>query len=82
MTEEQPNSPAPGQALLDFPAAQKYLGGLSRSTLKLHVWRGVLRPTRIGRRVFFRRVELDRFVASCTPSPLGTGNAAVESAAP
>jgi hypothetical protein len=63
------------QALLDFPAAQQYLGGLSRSTLKLHVWRGLLRPTRIGKRVFFQRAELDRFIAVCTESPLSNADA-------
>jgi hypothetical protein len=56
----------PGQALLDFPAAQRYLGGISRSTLKLHVWRSLLQPTRIGKRVFFQRKELDRFIAERT----------------
>lgn len=53
-------------ALLDFPTAQEYLGGISRSTLKLLVWRGVLRPTRIGRRVLFARRGLDEYIASQT----------------
>lgn len=80
MTERHQNSLTPDQALLDFSAAQRYLGGLSRSTLKLHVWRGLLRPTRIGRRVFFRRGELDRFVASCTPGASASANTAAGNA--
>jgi excisionase family DNA binding protein len=50
------------RALLDFPGAQTYLGGVSRSTLKLLVWRGFLKPTRIGRRVLFSRRALDRYI--------------------
>ena len=69
LTDRQCDEAALDQALMDFPAAQKYLGGVSRSTLKLYVWRGLLRPTRIGKRVLFQRVELDRFIATCSETP-------------
>ena len=58
----RPRKTIEGPALLDFPAAQEYLGGVSRSTLKLLVWRGFLRPTRIGRRVLFSRRALDNYI--------------------
>jgi excisionase family DNA binding protein len=59
--------PSPLQsALLDFPQTQLYLGGLSRSTLKLLVARGDLAPTRIGRRVLFRRESLDQFISEAS----------------
>jgi hypothetical protein len=52
----------PSPALLDFPSAQAYLGGISRSTLKLLVWRGWIVPTRIGKRVMFSRRVLDQYI--------------------
>jgi hypothetical protein len=57
-----PSRPTPSPALLDFPATQSYLGNISRSTLKLLVWRGLLKPTRIGRRVLFSRRVLDNYI--------------------
>jgi excisionase family DNA binding protein len=49
-------------ALLDYPASQRYLGGVSRSTLKALVGRNELAVVRIGRRTLFRRADLDRFI--------------------
>lgn len=70
LTQEQlrPAVAVTNRALLDFPAAQAYLGGISRSTLKLLVWRGFLRPTRIGRRVLFSRRVLDDYIERQTGS--------------
>ncbi len=50
-------------ALLDYDAAQAYLGDLSRSTIKTLVGRGEFRPVRIGRRTLFSRATLDAFIA-------------------
>lgn len=52
-------------ALLDYPAAQLYLGGVSRSTLKALVSKSGLRIVNIGRRTFFRRRDLDSYIACC-----------------
>lgn len=53
----------PEVALLDYPSAQRYLGGVSRSTLKTLIGRGELAVVRIRRRTLFRRVDLDAFVS-------------------
>jgi len=50
-------------ALLDYPASQTYLGGVSRSTLKSLTGNGQLHVIRIGRRTMFSREELDAFIA-------------------
>ena len=57
--QKRPLSPA----LLAYPEAQAYLGGLSRSTLKLLVARGTLRSITIGRRRLLPLSELDRYVS-------------------
>jgi predicted DNA-binding transcriptional regulator AlpA len=54
----------PLTALLDFPDAQRYLGNISRSTLKKLVVDGALARIHLGRRVAFRIAELDRYIAS------------------
>ena len=58
----KPSKVLPAPALLDFPSAQAYLGNISRSTLKLLVWRRLLKPTRIGRRVLFSLHVLDEYI--------------------
>jgi len=55
--------PASQAALLDYPAAQIYLGGVSRSTLKSLVGSGDLAVVNIGRRTLFRRCDLDDYIA-------------------
>ena len=64
-------APAPGRtevALLDARASAA-LCGVSRSHwLGLHVRGGVPLPVRLGRRVLWRRSELDDWMASGCPS--------------
>jgi excisionase family DNA binding protein len=50
-------------ALLDYEAAQAYLGGVSRSTLKMLAAKSELRVLHVGRRTLFRREDLDAFIA-------------------
>jgi excisionase family DNA binding protein len=59
--------PQAATALLDYPAAQNYLGGVSRSTLKLLVATKELRIVNVGRRTLFRRDDLDSYIARHTP---------------
>jgi excisionase family DNA binding protein len=54
--------------LLDYPSAQRYLGDVSRSTLKSLVGRGELAVVHIGRRTLFRRSDLDAFVVRQSPA--------------
>jgi len=54
--------PSAATALLDYEAAQTYLGTVSRSTLKALAANGELRVVRIGRRTMFRRDDLDDFI--------------------
>lgn len=54
--------PSAATALLDYGAAQAYLGTVSRSTLKVLAANGELRVVRIGRRTMFRRDDLDKFI--------------------
>lgn len=49
-------------ALLDYGAAQSYLGAVSRSTLKALAASGQLRIVRIGRRTMFRRDDLNEYI--------------------
>ncbi len=42
--------------------------GNPRLTLRYYREKGVLRPSRVGRRLRYRRVELDRFLGLVTPS--------------
>ena len=60
---EQRSTPA---ALLDYPGAQQYLGGISRSTLKLLVSNGSLRSVHIGRRRMISIAALDEYIAAQT----------------
>lgn len=55
-------TPLAATALLDYPAAQAHLGGVSRSMLKTLVGNGDLHALKLGRRTMFRRDELDAFV--------------------
>jgi excisionase family DNA binding protein len=55
--------PLEPRALLDYDAAQQYLGGLSRSGVKALAAAGAIRVIRIGRRTMFRRDDLDAFIA-------------------
>lgn len=57
--EVAPGTP-PG--LLDAVAAQEYLGGISRGHLRNLTRAGALRDVRVGRRVMYRRHDLDRFI--------------------
>jgi excisionase family DNA binding protein len=54
--------PSAATALLDYEAAQSYLGAVSRSTLKALAATGELRIVRIGRRTLFRRDDLDDYI--------------------
>jgi predicted DNA-binding transcriptional regulator AlpA len=38
---------------------------ISRATLDRHIAKGLIVPTKIGRLVFFREVEIERFIRSC-----------------
>ena len=55
----KPQETAP---LLDYGAAQRYLGGLSRSKVKELAGKGELRVVRVGRRAMFRRDDLDAYI--------------------
>lgn len=50
-------------ALLSFSEAQRYLGNISRSTLKLLKARGDVQAININRRVLFTRAALDAYIA-------------------
>jgi excisionase family DNA binding protein len=58
---------AVASALLDYEAAQRYLGGVSRSTLKQLVTSKELRRLKIRRRTLFRRDDLDAYIERHTP---------------
>jgi len=49
--------------VLSFAAAQEYLGGISRSTLKLLTSSRQIRSLTIGRRRLIPKAELDRYIA-------------------
>ncbi len=53
----------PTSALLDFDAAQNYLGGISRSTLKLLRAQGEIAAVNVHRRVLFPRAALDEYIS-------------------
>ncbi len=65
---------APCPELLTEDEAIRYLRldidgpGNPRLTLRYYREKGVLRATRVGRRLRYRRVELDRFLRLVTPS--------------
>jgi excisionase family DNA binding protein len=50
--------------ILSYAGAQHYLGGISRSTLKMLVASHSVGSITIGRRRLFLRDELDRYIAS------------------
>jgi hypothetical protein len=54
----------PPRALLDFPEAQRYLGNISRSTLKKLIADGAVARIHVRRRVAFQITDLDRYIAS------------------
>jgi len=66
------NPPEPCPELLTTEEAIRYLrldvGGTQRPDLTLRRYRelGLLRATRIGRRILYRRVELEAFLARKT----------------
>ncbi len=57
------NHEKPSPALLDFDQAQRYLGNISRSTLKLLRARGDVVALNVQRRVLFPRTALDAYIA-------------------
>lgn len=56
-------------ALLNYASAARYLGGLSRSGLKLLVGRGELKVVHLGRRALFRRADLDALIERKSREP-------------
>ncbi len=60
--------PPAATALLDYPAAQSYLGGVSRSTVKQLVATQRLRVVNVNRRTMFRRDDLDLYIERQTPT--------------
>ena len=50
------------QDLLDYQATAQLLGGVSPKTVRRLVRNGTLRPVRIGRRVLFSRVDVERLL--------------------
>ena len=48
--------------LLTLDMASKYLGGVSRETIRSWCKRGLFRRVRIGRKPFLLREELDAFI--------------------
>ena len=61
-------TPSPATPLLNYPAAQQYLGGVSRSTMKQLVASRELRAISVRGRTMFRRDDLDAYVERHTPS--------------
>lgn len=59
--------PPAASALLDYQAAQTYLGGISRSSIKALVANNELRIVNVGRRTLFRRDDLDGYIERHTP---------------
>lgn len=59
-------TPAP-TAALTVEEAGDYLR-ISRSSLYRLIRDGRLRPARIGRRVVFRRIDIDAFLSTCLDS--------------
>ena len=50
-------------ALVDYPEAQRILGGLSRSALKDLALSGAVKSVRIGRRRLFPLSALEEFIS-------------------
>ncbi len=67
------NQPATQPELYDINAASKMLGGLSVWTIRAHLKRGDIHPTRIGTRVFLSRAEIERIAREGLP-PLPSPN--------
>jgi excisionase family DNA binding protein len=55
-------------ALMDYETAQRYLGGVSRSTMKQLVADRDIRKLKVRRRTLFRKDDLDAYIARRTPS--------------
>jgi excisionase family DNA binding protein len=63
IVEKRPSiAPQTESALLDYDAAAAYLGGLSRSTLKLLRGTGAILAVRVGKRTLFPRSALDEYI--------------------
>lgn len=52
------------EKLLNKGQAQTRLGKISRATLDRQIAKGLIVPTKIGQLVFFREVEIERFIRS------------------
>jgi hypothetical protein len=68
----EPSSPET-PVLFDLEGAAKRLGGISPWTLRKHIARGTVSPTRIGRRVFLSETEIGRIRTDGLPSLASTG---------
>jgi hypothetical protein len=53
------------EKLLNKDQTRMRLGEISSATLDRHVAKGLIVPTRIGRLVRFREVEVERFIRRC-----------------
>jgi hypothetical protein len=56
------------QQLFDLPSAARALGGISVWTLRKHIVQHTVQVTRLGRRVFLTREELERIRTEGLPS--------------
>jgi hypothetical protein len=54
--------------LYSLADASRHLGDLSIWTLRKHVFRGNVRPTRLGRRIFLSSAEIARIQREGLPS--------------
>jgi hypothetical protein len=54
--------------LYSLADASRQLGNLSIWTLRKHVFRGNLKPTRLGRRIFVSSAEIERIQREGLPS--------------
>jgi len=53
------------EKVFDKDQTQNRLGKISRATLDRQIAKGFIVPVRIGRRVFFRESEIERFIRCC-----------------
>jgi excisionase family DNA binding protein len=59
---------APLEGPLDYPQAAQFLN-LSESYLRKLVWKGALRPIKVGRRVLFDPADLRKWLAAQKRGP-------------
>ncbi len=71
------NQQATQPELYDLTAASKVLGGVSVWTLRAHLKRGDIKPTRLGTRVYLSRAEIERIAREGLP-PLPAPNRSVQ----